>query len=71
MRDANRTEKMREIDAQLLGLFVTRAAISDVTGNDFHDFMESHVSALQRYSDEHPVAIDERLAKAAARYRWV
>jgi hypothetical protein len=39
VRDANRTEKMREINRQLLGLFVTRAAISEVTGDDFHAFM--------------------------------
>jgi hypothetical protein len=71
VRDANRAQKMREIDAQLLGLFATRAAISDVTGDDFHGFMETHVSALQRCSDEHPVAVDERIGKAAARYRWV
>lgn len=71
VRDANRTEKMREIDRQLLGLFVTRAAISEVTGDDFHAFMEDHVNALQRYCDEHPVALDERIGKAATRYRWV
>jgi hypothetical protein len=71
VRDANKTEKMREIDAQLLGLFVTRAAISDVASSDFHDFMENHVSALQTYSDAHPVALDERIGKAGSRYRLV
>jgi hypothetical protein len=71
VRDANRIEKMREIDAQLLGLFVTRAAISDVTSDEFDEFMESHVSALQRCSAAHPVALDERIGKAGARYRWV
>lgn len=43
VRNANRIEKMREIDAQLLGLFVTRAAISDVSSDDLHEFMENHV----------------------------
>ena len=71
VRDANKTEKMREIDAQLLGLFVTRAAISDVASDDFCEFMENHISALQQYSDAHPVALDERIGKAGARYRWV
>jgi len=71
VRDANRDQKMHEIDAQLLGLFVTRAAISDVTGDDFHDFMESHVGTLQQVCDAHPVEVDERMGKAAARYRWV
>ena len=71
VRNANRIEKMREIDAQLLGLFVTRAAISDVSGDDFHEFIENHVSALQRLCDAHPVPVEERVAKAMARYRWV
>lgn len=71
VQDANRIEKMREIDAQLLGLFVTRAAISDVISDDFHEFMENHVSALQRYCEAHPLPVDERIGKAAARYRWV
>ncbi|MEP3333270.1 MAG: hypothetical protein ABJO34_23245, partial [Sedimentitalea sp.] len=70
IKEANRTEKMREIDRQLLGLFVTRAAISDVTSDGFHDFMDGHMAALQRYCDEHPVPLDERIGKAQARYRW-
>ncbi|WP_424177145.1 hypothetical protein [Yoonia sp. TsM2_T14_4] len=71
VRNANRIEKMREIDAQLLGLFVTRAAISDVPSDDFHEFMDCHISALQRSCDAHPVPVNERLSKAAARYRLV
>jgi hypothetical protein len=60
---------MRELDAQLVGLFVTRAAISDVSGNGLNDFMESHVEALMRLVKEHPVPADERIAKARGRYR--
>jgi len=71
VRNANRIEKMREIDAQLLGLFVTRGAISDVSGDDFHEFMENHVSALQQLCDAHPVPAEERVTKAMARYWWV
>jgi len=67
---ANKTAKMREIDAQLLGLFVSRAAISDVLHEEFSDFMEHHVDALQRYSEDHPKALEERLQKASRRYRW-
>lgn len=67
---ANRTAKMRELDRQLLGLFVSRAAISDVRTDDFYDFMESHTDALQRHSEEHPRSLDERLQKAGGRYRW-
>jgi hypothetical protein len=61
---------MRELDRQLLGLFVSRAAISDVQQDEFYEFMERHIDALQRYSDEHPKALEERLQKASGRYRW-
>tara|TARA_R110002094_G_scaffold200383_2_gene172065 strand:- start:1954 stop:3105 length:1152 start_codon:yes stop_codon:yes gene_type:complete len=66
---ANRAAKMREIDAQLCGLFVTRAAISGVQADAFEGFMENHVNALLRYCEEHPTSLDERLGKAKARYR--
>jgi len=32
--------------------------------------MESHVNALQRALDQHPVTLNERIREAAARYRW-
>ncbi|MBR9653553.1 hypothetical protein [Thalassovita aquimarina] len=67
---ANRTAKMRELDQQLLGLFVTRAAISDITPDEFYGFMEQHIDALQRYSEEHPKTLEERLQKAGGKYRW-
>lgn len=67
---ANRIAKMRELDRQLLGLFVSRAAISDVQRDEFYCFMESHVDALQRYSEENPRSLEERLQKARGRYRW-
>ncbi|SMP34286.1 hypothetical protein [Shimia sagamensis] len=66
---ANRTAKTRELDAQLTGLFVTRAAISDVSADAFSDFMENHVDALIRQTQEHPVSIEDRLAKAGAKYQ--
>lgn len=67
--EANRNAKMREIDAQLAGLFVTRAALSGVTGDAFEDFMETHVDALARVVSEHNVPVGDRIAKARARYR--
>ena len=67
---ANKTAKMRELDRQLLGLFVSRAAISEVSADAFFEFMEGHIDALQRYSDEHPKMLKERLQKASSRYRW-
>ena len=70
IRDANRVAKMRELDAQLLGLFVTRAAISDVSIEGFQDFMDQHTAALQRLSEVHPVTLEDRLARAKGRYRW-
>ena len=66
---ANRMAKMRELDAQLSGLFITRAAISDVTAEEFTDFMESHVEALTRQTQEHPVSIEDRLSRAGAKYQ--
>ena len=70
VKDANRAEHMRTLDRQLLGLFISRAAASGVTADEFSDFMENHVNALQRASEEHPVPLNERIDKAAALYRW-
>lgn len=67
---ANKIAKMRELDRQLLGLFVSRAAISEVTPDEFDGFMEGHVDALLRYSEEHPKTLEERLQIASGRYRW-
>jgi hypothetical protein len=66
---ANRIAKMRELDAQLSGLFITRAAISEVTGDNFDDFLDRHVDALKLQTKEHTVSIEERIAKARGRYR--
>ncbi len=68
--EANRTAKMRELDAQLCGLLITRAALSDVKTHDLQDFIETHADALWRQITEHPTPTAERLAKAKARYRW-
>lgn len=68
--EANRSAKMRELDAQLTGLFVTRAAISGVTAEGFAEFMDGHVAALERLALEHSVPVGERIAKARTRYRF-
>ncbi|MEP4990044.1 MAG: hypothetical protein ABJV68_20485, partial [Paracoccaceae bacterium] len=68
---ANRAAKMREIDALLCGLFVTRAAISHVHTDEFEGFMEQHIGALMRICDEHSVALEDRLNKVQARYRLI
>jgi len=70
VKEANRQEHMRMLDRQILGLFVSRAAASGVEADAFAEFMDNHVSALQRASDEHPVDLDAPMAKGVARYRW-
>lgn len=67
--EANRAAKMRELDAQLAGLFVTRAAISDVSTDSFGDFLESHSDVLARLIEENSTPLPERLAKARGKYR--
>ena len=42
---ANRAAKMRELDALLSGVFITRAAISGVSADGFDEFMEDHFKA--------------------------
>ena len=66
---ANRQAKMRELDALLSGLFITRAAISDVSADNFEKFMERHVETLKRLVSEHSNSIEERITKARGRYR--
>lgn len=66
---ANRAAKMRELDTQITGLLITRAAISDVKADCFEDFVESHSEALLRLTREHQYSLAERLAKSRSRYR--
>lgn len=70
IKEANRTEHMRMLDGMILGLMVSRAAASEVQPNEFDSFMETHLDAIKRLSDEHPVPVQQRLAKAADRYRF-
>ncbi|MBL4874300.1 MAG: hypothetical protein JKY41_13175 [Rhodobacteraceae bacterium] len=66
---ANRAAKMRELDTLLSGLFITRAAISNVSAADFEKFMDRHVETLIPLIREHLMPINERIAKARGRYR--
>ena len=66
---ANRIAKMREMDALLSGVFIPRAAISGVSGDEFEEFMERHVETLIQLVGEHSVSVKERIAKARGRYR--
>lgn len=67
---ANRVAKMRELDTQITGLLITRAAISEVKADCFDDFVASHSEALVRLTKEHPIPIAKRFDKAQARYRF-
>ncbi len=60
---------MREMDALLSGVFITRAAISGVSANEFEEFMERHIDTLARLAGEHSVSVEERITKARGRYR--
>lgn len=70
MKDANRAELMRMLDAQILGLMVSRAAAGGVKPDDFDGFVKRHLHTLKYASNAHPFPIDERMAKADARYRF-
>lgn len=70
VKDANRAEHMRMLDGQLLGLLVSRAAAGGVTAAGFDAFVKAHLLELREASKAHPVPVAERLAKAAARYRF-
>lgn len=67
---ANKLAKIRQIDTQLMGLFLKRAAISDVQETDLPAFMERHVEALLDYAKDHPKTLAERLQKVGGNYRW-
>lgn len=70
VKDANRAEHMRMLDVQILGLMVSRAAAGGIAPDAFDGFMRAHLLALREASREHPVPIEERLAKSKARYRF-
>lgn len=70
VKDANRAEHMRMLDAQILGLLVSRAAAGGIAPEGFDGFVKAHLLALREASRDHPVPIAERLAKSAARYRF-
>lgn len=71
VKTANREEHKRGLDTQLLGLLVSRAAADGIaTEAAFESFAKRHLLALQTASQEHPAPVEERLAKAAGRYRF-
>jgi hypothetical protein len=65
---ANTAAKQRELNTLTLGLLVSSAALTGVDADEFEGFLEAHIWALQRLSEEHPVPLVERLEKAKGRY---
>lgn len=70
VKEANRAEHKRMLDAQILGLMVSRAGVEGIEGENFDTFMKRHLLALKEASNAHPLPIDERLSIAAGRYRF-
>ncbi|KJZ22557.1 hypothetical protein [Tritonibacter mobilis] len=70
MIETNRAEHMRMLDRQILGLLVSRAAESEVQPHEFAEFLDTHIEAIRRLSEEHPTPLAERIGKAAGRYRF-
>ncbi|GLO69122.1 hypothetical protein MACH17_06390 [Phaeobacter inhibens] len=68
--ETNRAEHMRMLDRKILGLFVSRAAASEVQPHEFTEFLDGHVEAIRRMSEEHPVPLAERINNAVGRYRF-
>ena len=70
VKDANREEHKRMLAIQSLGMMVSYAAAEGVTGEDFEAFVIRRARMLCELSREHPVPIEERIEKAAQRYRF-
>jgi hypothetical protein len=69
-KEANRAEHIRMLDAQILGLMVSRAAAEKVSAEDFGSFLLSHGQRLALASEKHPVSIATRLANSAKKYQF-
>lgn len=70
VRTVNRAAHIETLDMQTLGLLVSRAAACGVPTKDFRRFAHNALSGLLAMLDAHPVSLEERLARAAARYEF-
>lgn len=70
VKSANRAEHLRMLDGMILGLLVSRAAAEGIKDDEFNEFMKNYSIAWRKTSREHPILIEERLTKAAGRYRF-
>jgi len=70
VKTVNREEHKHMLDAQILGLMVSRAATEGIKGDDTDAFLKRHAATLTDISRAHPVPLEERLAKVASRYQF-
>jgi hypothetical protein len=68
-KEANRATHIEMLDAQWLGLMVSRAAAGGVGAQDAKGVFKRHAGVLARLSREHSVGIEDRMAGAAGRIR--
>jgi hypothetical protein len=66
----NRAAHIEMLDTQTLGLLVSRAVALRVAAEDFPRFARDTMAELLEVSDAHPVPLEDRLARTAARYEF-
>ncbi len=70
VKTVNREEHKHMLDAQILGLMVSRAATEGIKADDTDAFLKRHAATLTDISKAHPIPLEERLAKVASRYQF-
>jgi len=70
VKDANRAAHKRMLASQSLGLMVSSAVAHDVPPEDFEPFVLRHARLLIELSREHPLPIEDRMGKSAAKYQF-
>lgn len=70
VRTVNREEHKRMLDRSIFGTILTRAAAEGVPEEGLEQYLKTYVPSLLHEAGSHPVSIEARLGKAAARYRF-
>jgi len=70
VRTVNREEHKRMLDRSIFGTILTRAAAEGVPEEGLEQYLKRYIPALFKDAETHPVSIETRLDKAAARYRF-
>lgn len=71
VRTVDREALMRRLDGLIFGNMLSRAAAEGIDADELEGFIKRHTARLLQLSREFPVPIDERLAKAQGRYRFL